>query len=186
MVNSKLALGVLPERYCNQVLISIEETVRSAGRKKTTGVSMHTPREAPAKGGHVEAIFKSFAVKAAEIVGSSAAFLLAVLMIAAWAALGPHFHWSDAHQLFINTSTTIVTFLIVFIIQNTQNRDTKALHLKIDELLRATRGARNSMIDLDRLSDAQLRTLESEFKKICDGDIATAATEELERRDAEK
>ena len=91
-------------------------------------------------------------------------------MILAWAALGPTYGWSEGHQLFINTITTIVTFLIVFLIQNTQNRDTKALHLKIDELLKATRGARNSMIDLDRLSDEQLRRLEAEFKHICAAD----------------
>jgi hypothetical protein len=92
------------------------------------------------------------------------------LMILAWAALGPAYGWPEGHQLFINTITTIVTFLIVFLIQNTQNRDTKALHLKIDELLKATRGARNSMIDLDRLSDEQLRRLEAEFKRICAAD----------------
>jgi low affinity Fe/Cu permease len=113
--------------------------------------------------------FRKFAVKAAEIVGSPYSFGIALLMILFWAALGPRFGWSNGHQLFINTITTIVTFLIVFLIQNTQNRDTKALHLKIDELLKATRGARNSMIDLDRLSDEQLRRLEAEFKRICVG-----------------
>ena len=116
--------------------------------------------------------FRKFAAKAAEIVGSSQSFLFAVLTIVMWAALGPRYGWSDGHQLFINTITTVVTFLIVFLIQNTQNRDTKALHLKIDELLKATRGARNSMIDLDRLSDEQLRRLEAEFKRICVGDSA--------------
>ena len=111
--------------------------------------------------------FRRFAAKAAEIVGSSQSFLVALVLVLAWAALGPRFGWSEGHQLFINTVTTVVTFLIVFLIQNTQNRDTKALHLKIDELLKATRGARNSMIDLDRLSDDQLRRLEAEFKRIC-------------------
>jgi low affinity Fe/Cu permease len=99
-------------------------------------------------------------------------------MILVWAALGPRFGWSNGHQLFINTMTTIVTFLIVFLIQNTQNRDTKALHLKIDELLKATRGARNSMIDLDRLSDQQLKRLEAEFKRICTGDPVTDAEDD--------
>jgi len=92
--------------------------------------------------------------------------------------LGPHFGWSNAHQLVINTFTTIVTFLIVFLIQNTQNRDTKALHLKIDELLKATRGARNSMIDLDRLTDEQLAKLEKEFKALC-GDTADELLERV-------
>ena len=114
--------------------------------------------------------FRKFATKAAEIVGSSQSFFFALVMILAWAALGPTYGWSEGHQLFINTITTIVTFLIVFLIQNTQNRDTKALHLKIDELLKATGGARNSMIDLDRLSDEQLRRLEAEFKRICADD----------------
>ena len=111
--------------------------------------------------------FRKFAAKAAEIVGSSQTFFVALVMVLAWAALGPRYGWSEGHQLFINTVTTVVTFLIVFLIQNTQNRDTKALHLKIDELLKATRGARNSMIDLDSLSDEQLRRLEAEFKRIC-------------------
>ena len=122
--------------------------------------------------------FRKFAGKTAEIVGSSYSFGVALLMILVWAALGPRFGWSNGHQLFINTMTTIVTFLIVFLIQNTQNRDTKALHLKIDELLKATRGARNSMIDLDRLSDQQLKRLEAEFKRICTGDPVTDAEDD--------
>src|SRR5687768_2914280 len=126
--------------------------------------------------------FRKFAAKAAEIVGSSQSFFLALVMILAWAALGPAYGWSDGHQLFINTITTIVTFLIVFLIQNTQNRDTKALHLKIDELLKATRGARNSMIDLDRLSDEQLGRLEAEFKRIC----ADASDKTVEERNPSK
>jgi len=100
-------------------------------------------------------------------MGSPYAFLTAVLIVGVWAALGPHFGWSETHQLVINTFTTIVTFLVVFLIQSTQNRDTKSLHLKIDELLKATGGARNSMIDLDSLSDEQLARLEREFKEIC-------------------
>jgi low affinity Fe/Cu permease len=112
--------------------------------------------------------FRRFAARTAELVGSPYAFLLAVAMVLVWALLGPTFGWSEGHQLVINTMTTILTFLVVFLIQNTQNRDTKSLHLKIDELLKATRGARNSMIDLDRLSDEQLKKLEAEFKKLCD------------------
>ena len=111
--------------------------------------------------------FRRFAAKVAEAMGSPYAFLLAALIVVVWAVLGPHFGWSETHQLVINTFTTIVTFLAVFLIQNTQNRDTKSLHLKIDELLKATGGARNSMIDLDRLSDEQLARLEKQFKQIC-------------------
>ena len=119
--------------------------------------------------------FRKFAARTAEWVGSSSTFFLAVVLVLTWAAVGPHYHWSSAHQLFINTVTTVVTFLIVFLIQNTQNRDTKALHLKIDELLKATRGARNGMIDLDRLSDEQLQRLEAEFKRICADDVGGEA-----------
>ena len=111
--------------------------------------------------------FHRFASKSAEVVGSAKAFSIALLLIVGWTAAGPFFGWSDGHQLFINTVTTVVTFLMVFLIQHTQNRDTRALHLKIDELLKATGGARNSMIDLDRLSDEQLMQLEAEFKRIC-------------------
>jgi low affinity Fe/Cu permease len=85
-----------------------------------------------------------------------------------WALTGPYFHYSDAWQLAINTGTTIVTFLMVFLIQNTQNRDSRATHLKLDELIKALRGARNSMIDLDRLTDDELRELEAEYKELCE------------------
>src|SRR4051812_3524811 len=97
--------------------------------------------------------FRKFSAKASELVGSSWAFILAVLIVVVWASFGPHFHWSDTHQLIINTGTTIITFLMVFLIQNTQNRDAKAMHLNLDELIKATKGARNQMIDLDKLSD---------------------------------
>ena len=118
--------------------------------------------------------FHKFASKSAEIVGSAKSFLAALLLIVVWTAAGPYFGWSDGHQLFINTVTTVVTFLMVFLIQHTQNRDTRALHLKIDELLKATRGARNSMIDLDRLTDQQLVRLEAQFKRICRRDEESA------------
>ena len=108
--------------------------------------------------------------KSADVVGSAKSFLAALLLIVVWSMAGPYFGWSDGHELLINTVTTVVTFLMAFLIQHTQNRDTRALHLKIDELLKATRGARNSMIDLDRLSDQQLMRLEAEFKRICRSD----------------
>ena len=118
--------------------------------------------------------FHKFASKSAEVVGSAKSFLAALLLIVVWTTAGPYFGWSDGHQLFINTMTTVVTFLMVFLIQHTQNRDTRALHLKIDELLKATRGARNSMIDLDSLSDQQLMRLEAEFKRICSSNVESA------------
>ncbi|HRI49302.1 MAG TPA: low affinity iron permease family protein [Pseudomonadota bacterium] len=108
-------------------------------------------------------LFRKYAARVAELVGTSWAFLVAVTAIAVWAASGPLFHFSDTWQLVINTSTTIITFLMVFLIQNTQNRDAKAIHLKLDELIRAMKGARNNMIDLEHLSDQELEELHRQF-----------------------
>ena len=99
-------------------------------------------------------------------VGSPWAFTLAFLTIAAWAFTGPLFHFSDTWQLVINTATTIVTFLMVFIIQNTQNRDTRAIQLKLDELLRALHGARTRLVALETLTDQELDELEKEFERV--------------------
>jgi low affinity Fe/Cu permease len=118
----------------------------------------------------MEEFFRKFAAKTSMIVGSSWAFLCAVLIIILWALSGPVFGFSDTWQLVINTGTTIITFLMVFLIQNTQNRDAKAMHLKLDELIKATKGARNHMMDLDKLSDEQLKELEEEYKRICAAD----------------
>ncbi|MDB6038463.1 MAG: hypothetical protein JWM99_2304 [Verrucomicrobiales bacterium] len=99
-------------------------------------------------------------------MGRPWAFLTAIGLIVAWAFSGPVFHFSDTWQLVINTSTTIVTFLMVFLIQNTQNRDAKAIHLKLDELIHAIDGARNKLVNLENLSDEELEKLESEFAKL--------------------
>ncbi len=96
--------------------------------------------------------------------GTATVFLGAVLIIIVWAVTGPAFHYSDTWQLVINTSTTIVTFLMVFLIQNTQNRDTKAVQLKLDELIRATKGARNTFAGLEDLTDEEIQQLDKEFK----------------------
>ncbi len=104
-------------------------------------------------------------------MGSSWSFLMATAIIVVWALTGPLFHFSDTWQLVINTGTTIITFLAVFLIQNTQNRDAKGIHLKLDELIKATSGARNDVIDLDILSDEQLKHLEQEYKRLCEGNI---------------
>ena len=87
-----------------------------------------------------------------------------MLSILVWIVTGPTFHFSDTWQLIINTATTIVTFLMVFLIQNTQNRDAKAMHLKLDELIRAVKGARNRLVDLENLSDEELKKLEEQFR----------------------
>jgi low affinity Fe/Cu permease len=115
-------------------------------------------------------LFRKFASKTSEIVGTAWTFILALTVVIVWAMTGPVFGYSDTWQLVINTGTTIITFLMVFLIQNTQNRDAKALHLKLDELIKATEGARNHMIDLDKLSDEQLKRLEEEYKRICEMD----------------
>jgi low affinity Fe/Cu permease len=112
--------------------------------------------------------FRHFAKSTATIVGRPATFIAAVLLILGWAVVGPAFGYSDTWQLVINTGTTIVTFLMVFLIQNTQNRDAQAIHLKLDELLRAVAEARNGMINLENLSDEQLAQLHDEFKRLCD------------------
>jgi low affinity Fe/Cu permease len=104
--------------------------------------------------------------KASRILGSAWAFVCAIVIIAVWALTGPTFHYSDTWQLIINTGTTIVIFLMVFLIQNTQNRDAKAVHLKLDELIRAVGPARNKLVDLEKLSDDELQTLEQEFEKV--------------------
>jgi low affinity Fe/Cu permease len=110
--------------------------------------------------------FGVFARQSSNVLGSAWAFILAILIIVVWATTGPMFHFSDTWQLIINTGTTIVTFLMVFLIQNTQNRDAKAVHLKLDELIRALKGARNRLVDLEKLSDDELKNLEQEFGRI--------------------
>lgn len=112
-------------------------------------------------------VFRRFAKTAAAFVGSAWTFVAAVAVILCWAVSGPAFGYSDTWQLVINTGTTIVTFLMVFLIQNTQNRDAQAIHLKLDELLRAVAEARNGMINLEELSDAQLGRLREEFQRLC-------------------
>jgi low affinity Fe/Cu permease len=101
--------------------------------------------------------------------GSSQAFAGAVGVIIVWALLGPVFHFSDTWQLVINTGTTIVTFLMVFLIQNTQNRDAVAIHLKLDELICAMKGARNQLVDIEELSDEELEKLRREFRRLSAG-----------------
>ncbi len=101
-------------------------------------------------------------------LGSPSAFLYAVLLIVAWLFSGPFFNYSDTWQLVINTTTTIVTFLMVFAIQNTQNRDARAMQLKLNELIKSSRGARTEFVDLEDLSDGELDTIQFQFKEIHD------------------
>src|SRR5438034_11807428 len=110
--------------------------------------------------------FRVFSRNSSRILGSAWAFAGAILIIIVWALTGPTFHFSDTWQLIINTGTTIVTFLMVFLIQNTQNRDAKAMHLKLDEIIRALKKARNELVDLEELSDEELTKLEEQFKQL--------------------
>ncbi|GLC24742.1 low affinity iron permease family protein [Roseisolibacter agri] len=122
-------------------------------------------------------LFRTFSQRTSGLTGSPLGFGIAVAVVVVWALTGPVFGYSDSWQLVINTGTTIVTFLMVFLIQNTQNRDTRAVHLKLDELLRAVRDARNSMLDLENLTDDELDRLQAEFSA-----LREHAQEEAKRR----
>jgi len=110
--------------------------------------------------------FRIFARRSSTVLGSAWAFAGAILIIVVWGLTGPTFQYSNTWQLIINTGTTIVTFLMVFLIQNTQNRDAKAVHLKLDELIRSLKGARNQLIDLEKLSDEDLSSLKKQFERV--------------------
>ena len=110
--------------------------------------------------------YSRFAKSAARFCGRPRVFVFALAVILAWVVTGPLFHYSDTWQLVINTGTTIITFLMVFLIQNTQNRDTEALQIKLDELLRAMDSAHNTMIDLEELDDEELEAIRKDYLKL--------------------
>jgi low affinity Fe/Cu permease len=114
----------------------------------------------PTKGFHV------FATRSANGGGSKWAFLSALLVVVIWIASGPYFGYSDTWQLVINTGTTVITFLVVFLIQNTQNRDARAIHLKLDEIIKAMDQAQNEMIDIEHLSDEELQKLANKYQRV--------------------
>jgi len=120
--------------------------------------------------------FHGFARATSAVTGRPVAFLTALLVVVGWAALGPYFHFSDTWQLVVNTGTTIVTFLMVFLIQNTQNRDTEAIQLKLDELIRVTQGAHLALLDLEELTDDDIRGLRREYAR-----LASESREDLRR-----
>jgi low affinity Fe/Cu permease len=107
--------------------------------------------------------FAKFAKRTARAAGAPFAFLLAMFIILVWALTGPIFHWSDTWQLVINTGTTIITFLMVFLIQNTQNRDSEAMQVKLDELIRAFDGAHNALLDLEELEESELDRIKATY-----------------------
>lgn len=121
-------------------------------------------------GSNMNNFFHRFSKKAADLVGSVHAFIAALLLVLIWLLSGPYFHFSDTWQLIINTGTTVITFLIVFLIQNTQNRQSRMIEIKIDELIKAIETARNFFIDLDELSDEELERLQQQFKRIANHD----------------
>ena len=110
--------------------------------------------------------FNGFAQKTANASGHPKTFCAAIALVVVWAATGPYFHYNETWQLVINTSTTIITFLMVFLIQNTQNRDNDILHIKIDELLRATKEAQNAVMDLEDLDEKELKTIRKKYRKV--------------------
>jgi low affinity Fe/Cu permease len=111
-------------------------------------------------------VFRKFSVAAANALGSSWMFIANVLLILVWLVAGPFFHYSDTWQLVVNTATTVFTYLAVFLIQNTQNRDAVATHLKLDELIKGVKGARTGLVNLEKLSDEELEVLQEEFNKL--------------------
>lgn len=114
-------------------------------------------------------LFRKFAIKVSIIAGTAWAFILALLIIILWASSGPIFHFSNTWQLFINTFTTIVTLLMVFLIQNTQNRDSKAIHIKLDELLRRLKGTSSDrFVNIEEMPDEEIEKLQERFRKLHD------------------
>jgi low affinity Fe/Cu permease len=130
---------------------------------------------------HPKSTFTRFAQWTSRMTGRPPAFLAAVGVIVLWAVTGPIFGFSDTWQLVINTGTTIVTFLMVFLIQNTQNRDSEAAQLKLDELIRAIEGAHNALLDLEDLEDVELERIREDYQK-----LAEEARGELTRRKSER
>lgn len=144
---------------------------KANGQKVAAVNSAQSNPKAPPQNGNKPPLkmaewFRKFAHKTSALVGSPWTFVVALLTIIGWAVLGPACKFSDTWQLVINTATTIVTFLMVFLIQNTQNRDAKAIHLKLDELIHAVKGARNKLIDLENCSDEELKTIQEQFERL--------------------
>jgi low affinity Fe/Cu permease len=126
--------------------------------------------------------FTHFAKWTAHAAGQPVTFSLAVALLLVWAVTGPVFHYNDSWQLVINTATTIITFLMVFLIQNTQNRDAVAMHLKLDELIRAVHGARNRLMDLEDLTEEELEQLRSRYVKLAESAKTTIENRRSDRQ----
>ena len=111
-------------------------------------------------------VFRRVSKSAADALGTPWMFVANLFLIIVWLGFGPIAHFSDSWQLIVNTGTTVLTYLAIFLIQNTQNRDSKALHLKLDELISSVEGARNRLVDLQNLTDAELEELEQQFRRL--------------------
>jgi len=142
-----------------------ERARHSPSTDKQRGAA-HSPSADKHGGKHHHETFRKLASRVSHSIGTPIAFVIAALAVVTWAASGPIFGFSDTWQLVINTSTTIITFLVVFLIQNTQNHDAKAIHLKLDELIWAIKKARTEMVDLETLPDEELDRLEAEFHRL--------------------
>lgn len=160
---------------------------------KTPSVLTADPRRSQASGGsRLSRAFEHFSKVATFATGKPAAFILAALIVLLWAVTGPIFHYSDTWQLVINTGTTVVTFLMVFLIQQSQNKDTVALHLKLNELIAAQKSASNRLINIEDLSDEELHTLKEFYVHLSElaeenGELFTThSVDEARQNHAEK
>jgi low affinity Fe/Cu permease len=157
---------VLPPAGCNSLI----GLIKWPGVHQISRVWLN---EESKQGTRMQSVWESFCDKFGKVaagcatsVGTPGAFVIALSTVIVWAFSGSHFHYSDTWQLVINTGTTIVTFLMVFLIQNTQNRDARALHLKLDELIRSVHAAHNDMINIEKLSDQELAVLAKRYERI--------------------
>lgn len=128
-------------------------------------------------------MFRKLAQLFSDFLGHPLAFFISVAVVLAWALVGPVFGYSDTWQLVINTGTTIVTFLMIFLVQNTQNRDAKAIHLKLDEIIRSIKNARNDLVGIEDEPDQRLKDLHQEFHELSE---KTKALEELHKKESHK
>jgi len=164
-----VAIGLGGVRAPDGVFGGLAHTEQAEAARHTACLHWGVNQESKAvaeKCGHHGGVFHNLARRSSESLGSPWAFVLALGVVLAWAASGPFFHFSDTWQLVINTSTTVITFLMVFLIQNTQNRESLGLRLKLDELIRAVDSARNEFIDVEDLDDEDLAALRLEFARI--------------------
>lgn len=155
-LSSVLGFPEFPEAY-------VKTTKSSPAKNELAQTISADTASAPALG---QSAFGRFAATSSQYLGSRWAFMIAIAIITVWGLSGPIFHYSDTWQLIINTGTTIVTFLMVFLIQNTQNRDAKAIHLKLNELIHAVDKAKNQMIDVERLSEGEIDALSKKYETI--------------------